>query len=255
VSTISEKIDASALLTEPSDTGDDFVKTLESEAGILLGGIMWFIRKAFGVSPLEELVKPISGDWRALERAKGGWESAGLACHGVSTNFLGLQNDTVEWTGDAAPAFRERMGTVSENFATYGEGCTTLAGLTNALIDVSKAVASTISMIIGWIAEEITMLAACASVPGPGWIVGGAKIATSIRKYWGWIKRGYQAIKRILKAVSSFVKAVGVLMDVLRSLTLLLNTFSMGMGYVATVSADEAAENQFGVHDPPAVPT
>lgn len=245
---IAEKIDASSLLTAPAEgLGEDFVKSLEAEAGLLLGTIMWFIRKAFGVSPIEELVKPIAGDWKALMRAESAWESAGLACDAVSANFGALPGMTQDWQGDAAPAFRSRMSELETNYSKYGEGCTTLSQLTGSLVTVSKSTASTISMILGWIAEEVTQLVACASVPVAGWIAGGAKVALSIRKYWKWIDKGYKAIKRVLDAVETFVNALYTLMTVLRSLALLLNTFSAATSYYATTKADEASEKTFGV--------
>jgi hypothetical protein len=244
---IAEKIDASSLLTAPSgDLGADFVKELEASAGLLLGSIMWFIRKAFGVSPIEELVKPIAGDWKALMRAESAWESAGLACDAVSVNFGALPGMTQDWEGDAAPAFRSRMTSLEQNYAKYGEGCTTLSQLTGSLVTVSKSTASTISLILGWIAEEVTQLVACASVPIAGWIAGGAKVAVSIRKYWKWIDKGYKAIKRVLDAVETFINAMYTLMTVLRSLATLLNTFSGAVSYYAGTKIDTASEKTFG---------
>lgn len=245
---IAEKLDASSFLVAPSaDLGEDFIKSLEREAGVLLGSIMWFIRKAFGVSPLEELVKPISGDWKELMRAESAWASAGTACEAVGTNFGALPGMTQSWQGSAAPAFRNRMTGLEGNYAKYGEGCATLSKLTGTLVTVSKSTASTISMILGWIAEEVTKLIAISSVPVAGWIAGGAKVVTSIRKYWSWIDKGYKAIMKVVNAVEAFVNAMYTLMTVLRSLTLVVKGFSGALSYAGTTKANEASEKAFGV--------
>lgn len=251
--TIAEKVDASSALLPPASTEGNFVEDLEANSGLVLRPILWFIRQAFGVSPIEELVKPIAGDWNQLSKAKDAWGRTELACAGVGQNFAGLETSTADWEGPAAEAFRTRMGTLGENYTKYGTGCNQIARLVEALIDVTKSVASTIATVIGFIVDEITFLAACASIPGPGWLVGGAKIVTSIRKYWNLIQRGYNAIRRVLMAINTFVKGCYAVVNVLRALTVISNTFNAMINYHTGSQVDGAQENNFGV-PPGAVP-
>lgn len=244
---IAEEVDASSALLPPASTEDNFVESLEASSGLVLRPILWFIRKAFGVSPIEELVKPIAGDWKQLSCAKDAWGRTETACNGVGKNFGALKTSTADWTGPSAEAFRARMGKLEENYTKYGTGCDQIGRLVGALIDITKSVASTIATIIGFIVDEITFLAACASIPGPGWLVGGAKIATSIRKYWNLIQRGYNAIRRVLMAINSFVKGCYAVVNVLRVLTILSNSLIALQNYGTGTSIDEAQLNNFGV--------
>lgn len=247
VSTIAEQVDASSALVPPASDEGNFVEDLEASSGLVLRPILWFIRKAFGVSPIEELVKPIAGDWNQLSKAKDAWGRTEIACNGVGKNFGALKTSTTEWTGPSSVAFRDRMGKLEENYTKYGTGCDQIGRLVGALIDITKSVASTIATIIGFIADEITFLAACASIPGPGWLVGGAKIATSIRKYWNLIQRGYNAIRRVLMAINSFVKGCYAVVNVLRVLTVLSNTLIALQNYGTGTDIDDAQANNFGV--------
>lgn len=245
---VAETIDPQSALFAPTiPDGTDFVEELESNCGFILGHLMGFIRSAFGVSPIEELVKPLVGDWTEMERAQGGWIQAAQACDGVGKNFAALLGQTAtSWQGDAGDAFRSRMTSVADGYSTYGEGCRAISELSSALVEGAKAAASGIATIISFIGDIVERLVVEASVPVVGWLVGAADVAIHIKSFWDKINKGYQLLKKFLTIIH---KVVGVIEKIVKVLAVLKTTLQ---GLTALVqadtanTADDAADKAFG---------
>ncbi len=238
----------SSLATPGEVDTTDFSKELEASAGLLLGSVNAFCRKAFGISPLEEIVKPIVGDWTELEKARVAWLNAGEASKGVGTNFTSLPTQTVDvWVGDSGDAFRERMTSVGENYNTYAEGCALIARLCKALISVAKGAANIIAVVISFLGDLLTRLAVEASIPVVGWLAGGADVALHIKEFWDKMSRGYRAVERVLNAVKEFIEAMHLLAQILNLLALVLKAVTTVTNMDTGRHIDTAAANKFGV--------
>ncbi len=246
--TITETIDPQSALFVPSLPDQaDFAQELESNCGFILGHVMGFIRNAFGISPIEELVKPIVGDWTEMQRAQGGWIQAAEACDGVGRNFAAIPGQTgTSWQGQAGDAFRARMTTVGEGYTTYGKGCSAISELSSALVEGAKAAASGIATLISFIGDIVERLVVEASVPVVGWLVGAADVAIHIKSFWDKINKGYELLKKFLRIIE---KVVGVIEKIVKILAVLKTTLQ---GMTALVqadtanTADDAADRAFG---------
>ena len=246
---IVEQMGPEAALVAPGEVDTtDFSKELESSAGLLLGSVNAFCRKAFGISPLEEIVKPIVGDWTQLEKARQAWLNAGEASKGVGTNFTSLPTQTADvWVGDSGDAFRSRMTSVGKSYNTYAEGCSLISRLSDALISVAKGAANVIAVVISFIGDLLTRLAVEASIPVLGWLAGGADVALHIKEFWDKMSRGYRAVERVLAAVKKFIEAMHLLAQILNVLALVEKGFATGLNLEAGRHIDGAAEKKFGV--------
>ena len=244
---IAETIDPRSALIEPGiPDPKDFAEKLEEDCGFILGHLLGFIREAFGISPIEELVKPLVGDWTAMQRAQGGWVQAGQACAAVGKNFAALPEQTqTSWQGEAGDAFRTRMTSLSEGYSTYGEGCTTLSELSGALVDAAKAAAEGIATVISFIGDLVERLAVEATVPVIGWLAGAADVAVHIKSFWDKIHRGYELLKKYLVILHKVASAIETINAVLKGITVALKGFTASMHLVAADEADAAASKAF----------
>jgi hypothetical protein len=248
VVSIAEVVGPESVLTVPEVDTTDFSQQLEANAGLLLGSVNAFCRKAFGISPLDEIVKPIVGDWTALESAKKAWQNAGIASDGVKENLAALPGQTQDvWIGGSGDAFRARMTSVSDNYGEYAEGCSMISRLCSALIDVAQSAGNVIAVVISFLGDLLTRLAVEASVPVLGWLAGGADLALHIKSFWEKMDKGYHAVKKVLEAVREFVEACYLVVQILNVLGLVLNTLAGLNSMNTTRSIDEAARHTFGV--------
>ncbi|GAA1238507.1 hypothetical protein [Oryzihumus leptocrescens] len=244
---IAETIDPRSALIEPAiPDPTDFAKKLEDDCGWLLGGVLGFIREAFGIDPLEELVKPLVGDWTAMQRAQGGWVQAGLASDAVGKNFAALPAQTqTSWQGGAGDAFRARMTSLSDGYTTYGRGCRALSELSGALVDGAKAAAEGIANVLQLLMSEVERLIVEATVPVVGWLAGAADVAIHIRSFWEKIHRGYELLKKFLLILQKAVTIIHEVNTILTRITVVLNGFASAMHLVAADEADDAATKAF----------
>ena len=237
----------SPLIAPHVPSGTDFVEKLEGDCGLILGHLMGFIRKAFGVSPIEELVKPIVGDWNQLAAAKEGWKQAGLACEGVGKNFAAVPGQTTDsWKGDAGDAFRTRMTSLGESYSTYSEGCTLIGELTQGLIEMAQAVAEGIATVISFIGDIVEQLALEASVPVVGWIAGAADVAIHVKSFWDKIHRGYELLKMLLTRVKTVLTALQKVLIVLKVLSQVAKTMTVALKADTMATTDDAVDKTFG---------
>ena len=244
---ITEQFNASSYLVAPEDSGDDFVKELEQSAGLVLGGIDWAIHKFFHVSVLAEIVKPITGDWLALERAESAWKNAGAATTAVAANFAALGPQTsADWTGAAGDAFRARMTSISQSMQTYAGGCQTISEVVNGLVEVSQAAAGVIATVISFIGDLITQLLAELAVPLIGWAAAGATVAARAPEFFAKMEKAYNAIKKVITAVEKVINALYKIVEALNKLQSALKVLLAAAKVDNATDVDRASANSFG---------
>lgn len=245
---ITESYDPTTALVAPAGEGSDITAQLEMAAGPLLGGLDALVNKFFHVSPLTELIRPISGDWEALGKASEAWKSASAATKGVSGNYEALPAQTTEaWTGDAADAFRARMASIAEGHGKYATACDQMSQLANGLCEVAKSTANVIAIVIGFIGSILERLVVEAAIPVIGWIGGAVDIAVHAKEFWDKMNRGYRAVKSILEAVETVIDALNAVANVMNVMRIMFNFASGALTTAAAGDAQGAVANQFGV--------
>ena len=247
--TISEAIDPTTALTAPhSDADASFATELRTNCGLLLGGLDWLIEQIFDYSPLQEwVIKPFSGDWVQLRQAQGGWANAAVASDAVGQNFLALVGQTeTSWQGESGDAFRARMTSLAEGFGKYAHGCSQIGEVAGGLINVAKSTASVISIMVGFIGQQLERLAVEMAVPVVGWIAGGFDLAAHAAPMIDKARKIFEALKKLVTALKDVIEAVRVIAIMLGVIKNLLNTMGAGYDYANANSSDEAAAHNFG---------
>lgn len=237
----------SQLVAVAAADGADFSKQLESDCGFVLGHLLGFIRTAFGISPMDELVKPIVGDWGELEKARDAWTHAGSACGWVGENFTAVPAQSTDgWQGSAGDAFRTRMTSLGGSYAKYADGCTLISQLSEGLVEMAKAVAEGIATIISFIGDIVERLAVEASIPVIGWLAGAADVAVHIKSFWDKIRKGYLLLKKLLEKIKVVVEALQKVVQVLKLLDQVLKAMTVAAKVDAGAATGDAATKDFG---------
>lgn len=245
---ISETVAVETALRPPSSNNGTFALELRANAGLLLGGVDWFAEQTFGVSPLQDwVIKPFAGDWEQFDKAATAWACAGQASAGVGLNFAAMTSQSVPaWQGDAGNKFRERMESVSENYAQYAEGCAEIGKVADGLMNVSKSAAMAVSIAVGFVGDLLERLIVEASVPVIGWLAGAADVGLHIKEFWTKARSAYQAIERAINAVREVINALNLIANMLLRLKFALNAFAGGTDISNTTKVDGAASKAFG---------
>lgn len=245
---ISETVAVDGALKAPSSDNGGFALELRANAGLLLGGVDWFAEKTFGVSPLQDwVIKPFAGDWVQFDKAAQAWGSAGKASAGVGLNFGAMTTQSADaWQGGAGDKFRERMTSVSENYAQYAEGCGEIGKVADGLMNVSKSAAMCVSIVVGFVGDLLERLIVEASVPVIGWLAGAADVGLHIKEFWTKAKAAYQAIEKAVTAVRDVISALNLIANMLLRLKTALNAFAGATDISNTTKVNGAASKAFG---------
>lgn len=253
--TLTESVDPRAVLVAPTPPPVDVVGELQSKAGLLLGGLDWLLHQLTGSSAIENLVKPLAGDWTRLEASAEAWARTATAVDAVAVNLgeAGTQV-TGTWTGAGADAFSARARMLEADFREYGDGCRAMAEVTQALVELCQATAETIASILGLIGDLLTRLAVQAAIPVAGWVTGTIDGVVSSGVLITRLHRGYQVLQTLLSAVERYRHVITTVVRVaaiLETLAKVLGTtadISTAAGNIRAVTmADGAVAQSFGV--------
>lgn len=236
---------------DPEGT-EDFAAEFESNCGLLLGKVLWVAREAFHFDVMEHLVYPICGDWGQMGVASRTWKSMAAGCADISGNFdqMAALPETV-WaadTTDKSPElFRARMTGVSENFGRYGESSKLISELVDSLIEVGKAAADGLALIISLISETLERIIIEAAIPVVGWIAGAVEAGVFVTRFWQRVHRGLELLEKVTKTIERVVIVLNKIIRVLKVLKTVLNSFAGAVGAANTMNTPGAVKNGFGL--------
>ncbi len=246
--TITELQDPQAALVAPAAPAENFADELRWEAGILLGGLDWLFAQLTGRSAIAELVEPVAGDWAGLERGADAWRNAGRAAEAVAANYDAVTTSIGPgWQGEAADAFLARITSVADGFRDYGDGCASMAEVTDALLDLCQATAEALAGILGFIGDYLTRLVVEASIPVAGWVVGVVDGAVSGAMLVGKLQQGYRLLQRVLDFVERYRDVIRALERLATAVALLARAAQAAAHVQGVGLADDATSAAFGV--------
>ncbi|MFF3569515.1 hypothetical protein ACFYXQ_17235 [Nocardia jiangxiensis] len=211
---------------KPKTISKGLVGTLAAKHGISVdgsdkkgtggGGLIWIADKAYkmvtGHSFIEQLFKPLLGDWDQLMYLHDAYDTLGDACYTVAgTLRKGSWKLGSEWNGDTAEAFDAYMFRWTMGLGGVGDAAKEFAKVCKEVYDlVVDAVKIIVSEIDSLIANEITELAKEAAKTVEGDVAIEAiglgpedPVADVVAAAW----TGYRAIK-IYKRVKAVLSAV-----------------------------------------------
>ena len=246
--TITEVNDPRALLVVPAGPAENFADSLRWKAGPLLGGLDWLVAQLTGVSAIERLVEPVSGDWVGLEKGAQAWRAAANATVAVQGNVAaGADQSAAGWTGPAAEAFTARAHSIADSFGQYAEGCGAMAEVTEALLDLCKATAETLAGILGFIGDYLTRLMIEAAVPVVGWVAGAIDGAVSSALLIRKLEQGYRLIRRVVEFIERFTLVLQVLRRIAVIISTLARTVRAAVNIHTVDMGEDATSTAFGV--------
>ncbi len=114
---ISEKYDASAPVDggRPDGGMGDYIDSLRDDCGLIIGSVLWAVKKFCHRDLLAELLEPISGDFNAISSMQKGWLQVASATSAVGDNYESLRSqiDPV-LDGQAATAIDSILTRIAE---------------------------------------------------------------------------------------------------------------------------------------------
>lgn len=246
---LTELQDPQAALVVPAEPAQDFADQLRWEAGIALGGLDWlFAQLTDGRSLLAELVEPMAGDWAGLECGADAWRHAGRASTAVAVNYDAVTTSIgPQWQGAAADAFVARITSVADGFRDYGDGCASMAEVTDALLGLCKATAEALVGLIGFVGDYLTRLVIELSVPVAGWAVGVVDGVVSGAMLVGKLQQGYRLLQRVIDFIERYRDVVRALKMLADAITLLARTAQASVHVQSVGLADDVTSAAFGV--------
>lgn len=111
---------------------------------------------------------------------------------------------------------------------------------------MSKAAASTVSIVVGFVGDLLERLIVETSVPLIGWLAGAADVGLHIKEFWAKARMVYQAIERAMNAIREVINALNLVANMLLRLKVALNAFAGGTDISNITKANSAAGKAFG---------
>ena len=172
---ISESQDASSYLVTP-EAPESEMKNLRWSAGVVIGGVDWFIEKLTGVSVLNDIIfKYTVGDWRVLDRAKTAWSEIGDALVAVGQNDSEILPALSEWTGKGSEAANAFITALAGATTALNGAASTVSGIIKNVSRVVKQAAKLIGKQLKRLQDKCLRMIAESSVPVAGWIVAAGE--------------------------------------------------------------------------------
>ncbi|MDH6679819.1 hypothetical protein M2284_004043 [Rhodococcus sp. LBL1] len=141
----------------PPATGAEDIRGLIADAAGWLGDVDDAIKVATGWSPLEEAIKPISGNWNELKRIGEAYKIAGEGMEKCGKNLeAGAKQVDGHWDGKAAVAFQEYAKRQVAAMVWEGPvGRVTKACLDRVAEEVQAAVVEGVNHLADMLNEEV----------------------------------------------------------------------------------------------------
>lgn len=211
---ISESQDASSYLVTP-EAPESEMKNLRWSAGVVIGGVDWFIEKLTGVSVLNDIIfKYTVGDWRVLDRAKTAWSEIGDALVAVGQNDSEILPALSEWTGKGSEAANAFITALAGATTALNGAASTVSGIIKNVSRVVKEAAKVIGKQLKHLQDKCLRMIAESSVPVAGWIVAAGEAVAAAQELYDTIKKIYRIINFILTAIENMAQAQAQIIEI-----------------------------------------
>lgn len=211
---ISESQDASSYLVTP-EAPESEMKNLRWSAGVVIGGVDWFIEKLTGVSVLNDIIfKYTVGDWRVLDRAKTAWSEIGDALVAVGQNDSEILPALSEWTGKGSEAANAFITALAGATTALNGAASTVSGIIKNVSRVVQQAAKLIGKQLKRLQDKCLRMIAESSVPVAGWIVAAGEAVAAAQELYDTIKKIYRIINLILTAIENMAQAQAQIIEI-----------------------------------------
>jgi hypothetical protein len=204
---VTEAVDARSFLPRPQ-AEDPGIEDIRWSAGLIFGSVDWVFEKLSGISLLEEVTKPFSGDWVRIREASFAWNHAGDAMSAVGQNCMALLPPMASWTGKGSEAFLGAMGVLSQAHTVVAGPAGSIASALKMLVMLSKEIAALILKILKNLEAKLIKIAAKAAIPVVGWAAAVIDAGFSTYELINEARDAYKMINRIYDFVSGMASNV-----------------------------------------------
>lgn len=239
---ITETYDLRAPVPPPQEQDyGAYLASIQSAAGFLVGKLDWVAKTFCNFSPLEELVKPLCGDWTRLEYAALGFDALEAQLDAVGQNLQsGADQVGSVWTGAVASQAQFEVRTFAGAHYQQAQGCKILAEQLRHICEVSKAAGEALATGLGVIGEILTQLLIENSIP----VFGNAFSAATIGQK---LARFFAAVRPILLNISKVVKVISIATGVIDAIKQVMANITLATRVSIGFKMDDTSKVLFGV--------
>lgn len=249
VSAITETWDASAPVNGPAPAGTmgDHIDSLMGHCGHIIAGISWVVEEVTGRDLLEELLKPIAGDFHQISSMQAGWRQVQLATSSVGENYQNLSAQLAAvWEGEAQAAACSTLTRVAGSHERQAEAAGLIADQMGHMIEVSLATAELVCAVLEFIDSVVQEILLDVASGPLGWAKGAISAPGKARQLIRLINQGLDAISALVAAVKACVTAMKLLNALLDGANSLLGVINAGGHLSAGSHADDTARAGYG---------
>jgi uncharacterized protein YukE len=188
------------------DLAGDIVQIIASQSP-QVAAVDWIFEKVTGISLIETVVTPISGDWARIAANGQAWRSVGSALEAISNN-LSANVDTLQqhWSGAASDSFGSHIRTVWSGALKAEAGLATLIGegfevVAEVSRQLGQETVDLLEKLVNKLIEAIAML----PIPYVGW-------ARAVQLVWEGFQI-FQQIMGIIQAIKGVIDTAQQLFD------------------------------------------
>lgn len=200
---------ASHLRSPALDLAGDIVEIIASQSP-QVAAVDWIFKKITGISLIDTVVTPISGDWTRIAANGEAWRSISTAIEAISNN-LDANVDTLQqyWSGAAADSFGNHVRNVWAGALRAEAGLATLIGegfevVAETSRQLCQETVELLEKLVNKLIEAIAML----PIPFVGW-ARAVQLVYEGYQIFQQIMGIIQAIKGIIDAAQQLFDAVG----------------------------------------------
>ena len=249
MTTVSEAYDASSRVrtgAAPAGTMGEYIDGLKDDCGLIIGSILSIVENLTGYDLLEELLKPIAGDFNMISSMQLGWGEVSAACDAVGANYADLATQLPPgFEGLTETAAASLMGRIAEAHDGQREAADLIGVQMDNMIQVSQATAECVCAALQFIDSVIQEVLMDAAVPVFGWAKGAVTAPGKIRKVIKLISDGKDAIQNLIRCVKACVTALKYLNAMLDTANLTLKFINAGGDAANSSDVDQTADAGF----------
>ena len=209
---VTEAVDVRSFLPRPQ-AEDPGIEDIRWNAGLIFGSVDWVLEKLTGISLLEEVTKPFSGDWVRIREASFAWKHTGDAMSAIGQNSMAMLPPLANWTGKGSEAFLAAMAVLSQAHTLVAGPAGTISSALKGLVAISKKMAALILKILKDLEAKLVSIAKAASIPVVGWAAAVIKAGFSTYELIQDARKAYKLINLIYDFVSGMASNVSATTD------------------------------------------
>ena len=245
---IAERYDASAPVDggRPDGGMGDYIDSLRDDCGLIIGAILWAVKKFCGRDLLAELLEPIAGDFNAISSMQKGWLQVAQATSAVGDNYESLRVQVGrDLDGQTAAAIDSILTRIAEAHDGQREAADLISDQLGNMLEVSKATAECVCAALEFIDSCIQEIIADAAVPVAGWVKAGVSAPGKVRRVIQLIGQGKDAIENLLRFARLAITALKYLNAFFDTANLVLTSIELGGDAANSSNVDDTADAGF----------